>query len=146
MSGMTEEIEDARAKVAFYRLRAERPGSRLEDDFALERARVRLLTLELRHLKQGGETKSRSAPAGFPKRTKREQLPGTARDRAETAFASLQAGAHGPESPGETLKGEKPRAGQTLAVRVRGAAERGKSDGTARAGENQGQRLQKGNR
>jgi len=99
-----DEIDEARAKVAHCRIRAERPGSRLEDDFALEKARNRLLTLELKHLKQGqaqrqAPPKGSAGPArrgtgksvGYePKRTKHEQTPRTARERAEEAFATLR--------------------------------------------------------
>jgi len=104
MKNMQEEIEDARAKVAFYRMRAERPGSRLEDDYALEKARTRLLTLELREAKRGRE-KSRPGHAGTVRRqgvgggpanrgmrTNSEQKFSSARERAEEAFAGLRQG------------------------------------------------------
>ncbi|MGX1495825.1 hypothetical protein ACSSV1_000846 [Labrenzia sp. MBR-25] len=52
MRDLTDEIEEAQAKVAHLRIRAERSSARLEDEFALEKARNRLLTLELRNLKQ----------------------------------------------------------------------------------------------
>jgi len=97
-----DEIDEARAKVAHCRIRAERPGSRLEDDFALEKARNRLLTLELRQLKLGqatpgprkdGDGTARQLrgrrPGGGISGTKQEQMPRTARERAEEAFASL---------------------------------------------------------
>ncbi|MCK7613622.1 hypothetical protein [Roseibium sediminicola] len=104
MRNIEDEIDAARAKVAHCRIRAERPGSRLEDDFALEKARNRLLTLELRHLKLGQEqrpatSKGTTGPArhgtgrsaGFEaRRTKHEQMPRTARERAEEAFATLR--------------------------------------------------------
>lgn len=97
MKNFDEELDAARAKVAHCRIRAERPGSRLEDDFALEKARNRLLTLELRQLKCGQQPAGQ--PAGAQKgparssermRTKREQFSKSARDRAEEAFATLR--------------------------------------------------------
>ncbi|MBN9673472.1 hypothetical protein [Roseibium aggregatum] len=94
---LKSEIEEARERVAQCRIRAERPQSRLEDEFALEKARNRLLTLELRLLKQGlghmGARQQPRAEAFNGKRTKPEHLPRTARQRAEEAFAGLQAGA-----------------------------------------------------
>ncbi len=61
MRDLKDEIEEAQAKVAHLRIRAERPSARLEDEFALEKARNRLLTLELRILKQGRDV--RAVPA-----------------------------------------------------------------------------------
>ncbi|MCX2721767.1 hypothetical protein [Roseibium salinum] len=114
MSELKNQIEEAREKVAYYRIRAERPSARLEDEFALEKARNRLLTLELRLVKNGGgkhvpvqgpiQASSRQTGAGqrvgrsadVPRRTgtvsrtKHEQKSMTARDRAEAAFSSLQ--------------------------------------------------------
>ncbi|MHA7777376.1 hypothetical protein [Roseibium sp. M-1] len=104
MKDFREEIEEARAKVAHLRIRAERPGSRLEDEFALEKARTRLLTLELRQLRQGPEQRrvtdaARSQPTALVSRrvglregirTKHEHMPKSARERAEEAFSSLQ--------------------------------------------------------
>ncbi|PVB59341.1 hypothetical protein [Labrenzia sp. 011] len=93
MIDLKDEIETAREKVAYCRIRAERPSARLEDEFALEKARNRLLTLELRLLKLGegsrGET-GRKVPEGRTKRTKQERKILTARERAEAAFGSLQ--------------------------------------------------------
>ncbi|MDN3720187.1 hypothetical protein QW131_15710 [Roseibium salinum] len=37
MSELKNQIEEAREKVAYYRIRAERPSARLEDEFALEK-------------------------------------------------------------------------------------------------------------
>lgn len=111
MKDMNEEIEEARSKVALCRIRAERPGSRLEDDFALEKARTRLLTLELRQLKRGQDPRQRGGSAGVrPARTNRapmrtgartnsEQKFGSARERAEQAFACLRR--ERPEEKGE---------------------------------------------
>lgn len=102
MRNIEEEIDAARAKVAHCRIRAERPGSRLEDDFALEKARNRLLTLELRLLKLeqgqapkkatgGAARQGNGRGAAFQEmRTKREQKAGTARERAEEAFSRLR--------------------------------------------------------
>ena len=42
MRDLKDEIEEAQAKVAHLRIRAERPSARLEDEFALEKARNRL--------------------------------------------------------------------------------------------------------
>jgi hypothetical protein len=104
MKDFSEEIEEARAKVAHYRIRAERPGSRLEDDYALEKARTRLLTLELREAKMGRDQDrsgqgaqrgqfNRGRPLrGNGKRTKSEQNHLTARERAEAVFAGLKQG------------------------------------------------------
>ncbi|WP_428670865.1 hypothetical protein [Roseibium sp.] len=105
MRELKDEIEEARERVAFCRIKAERPSARLEDEFALEKARNRLLTLELRQLKRGGgqtgpggiaeagdEATKRRVSRQTSKRTKHEQLPRSARDRAEAAFASLQGG------------------------------------------------------
>jgi len=99
-----EEIENARAKVAHYRIRAERPGSRLEDDFALEKARNRLLTLELRQMKldDGSRQNPRNVPTGAGRGnsewssrrtrvgTKRERGAMSHRERAEALFAPRQ--------------------------------------------------------
>ncbi|TYC64796.1 hypothetical protein FMN63_20270 [Stappia sp. BW2] len=108
MRDLTDEIEEAQAKVAHLRIRAERPSARLEDEFALEKARNRLLTLELRNLKQGSEARGssgqksrmpgasragREGQATFKLRTKNEQMPRTARERAEAAFAAVQGNA-----------------------------------------------------
>ncbi len=103
MRDLKDEIEEARERVAHCRIRAERPSARLEDEFALEKARNRLLTLELRQVRRsgvqsveahlpehaGGEPKRRGTGRDV-KRTKSEQKSGTARERAEAAFASLQ--------------------------------------------------------
>jgi len=95
-----EEIEEARAKVAHLRIRAERPGSRLEDEFALEKARTRLLTLELREIRQGARGVKDNPRVASPlpqrnslrhaSRTKSEHRPKSVRDRAEEAFSALQ--------------------------------------------------------
>lgn len=105
MRDLKDEIEEAQAKVAHLRIRAERPSARLEDEFALEKARNRLLTLELRKLKQGREARGGSGLNGnggrassgesvrratFRARTKHEQEPRTAREKAEEAFAAVQ--------------------------------------------------------
>lgn len=95
-----DEIEEARAKVAHCRIRAERPGSRLEDDFALEKARNRLLTLELRQLKLAGsagherradKTRSQRSRTGerIASGTKRDQKLSAPREKAEKLFAAL---------------------------------------------------------
>lgn len=108
MRNIGEEIETARTAVARCRIRAERAGSRLEDDYALEKARNRLLTLELRQLKLAGGSLAATqagdragvrhgngggAPSRIKsERTKHEHSCGTARERAEQAFAALSGG------------------------------------------------------
>lgn len=101
MSELRDQIDAARAKVAHLRIRAERPDARLEDEFALEKARTRLLTLELRHLKQRstsvssvtrGESHRQSERRSKLVGTNREQFgrrPSSARERAEAAFSAL---------------------------------------------------------
>ncbi|MBG6148322.1 hypothetical protein IWQ51_006483 [Labrenzia sp. EL_142] len=108
MSGLKEQIEEAMDRVAHYRLRAERPCARLEDEYALEKARTRLLTLELRCLRselkstdvarqrhQGGSERSRHdandrSEVGKIMRTKHKHFSLSARERAEASFAALQ--------------------------------------------------------
>ncbi|WP_299817599.1 hypothetical protein [uncultured Roseibium sp.] len=93
MNELKDEIEAAREKVAYCRIRAERPSARLEDEFALEKARTRLLTLELRLLKLGQGQRAggnQKVSEGRVLRTKREHKVSTARERAEAAFGSLQ--------------------------------------------------------
>lgn len=108
MNGLKQEIDEARARVAHLRIKAERPGSRLEDEFALEKARTRLLTLELRLSKRGADVQSRERrPSGAIsriERTNREQMPRSARERAEAAFAALRRN-DGQEAPGSSKKG-----------------------------------------
>lgn len=116
MSGLKDEIEAARERVAHYRLRAERPSARLEDEYALEKARTRLLTLELRGLKAALKSKEAgksvsfdhvsgakrsgtdhiNAEAGKWMRTKYEHLGLGTRAQAEASFAALQKGAQKP--------------------------------------------------
>ena len=112
MSEFREQIEEARARVAQCRIRAERPSARLEEEYALEKARNRLLTLELKELQQEQRTRSlkREKTRGEPssaqynaskqsatpfksrKRIKRKQIFISARQSAETKFAALQEG------------------------------------------------------
>ncbi|CTQ53214.1 hypothetical protein LP7551_01735 [Roseibium album] len=111
MNELRAEIEEARVRVAHYRGKAERPESRLEDEFALEKARNRLLTLELRLVKlgqglqvkvqklkqsqpqgtglQGRRNPTRPAAVEYA-RTKRKQISASAREKAEADFAALQ--------------------------------------------------------
>ena len=118
MNELKDEIEEARDRVAHCRLRAERPGARLEDEYALEKARTRLLTLELRSLrselksantaeKHGNRRGAGSMPKksgqsgaviGSIMRTKHKQLQLTARERAEASFAALKKG------PGQNME------------------------------------------
>jgi hypothetical protein len=112
MNELRAEIEEARVRVAHYRGKAERPESRLEDEFALEKARNRLLTLELRLVKLGqglqvkvqklkqpqpqgiglhGRRNSTRPAAVEYSRTKRKQISTSAREQAEADFAALQA-------------------------------------------------------
>ncbi|KZM48998.1 hypothetical protein [Labrenzia sp. OB1] len=107
MNELKDEIEAAREKVAYCRIRAERPSSRLEDEFALEKARTRLLTLELRLLKLGQGQRAggnQIASEGKQIRTKHVQKVSTARERAEAAFGSLQR-APGSKQTARVLKG-----------------------------------------
>lgn|GEM_PF-1701264 len=110
MSELKEQIEEARDRVAQFRLRAEKPSARLEDDYALEKARTRLLTLELRSLRSelaSGGTRKKSpeghhaaaerigkerarADLGKVMRTKHKHLSMSARERAEASFAALR--------------------------------------------------------
>ena len=108
MNGLKEQIEEARDRVAYCRLRAERPSARLKDEYALEKARTRLLTLELKCLKselkspvvarsrenraaQGaGRKASGNAEIGKLMRTKHKHLSLSAREKAELSFAALQ--------------------------------------------------------
>lgn len=108
VNGLKEQIEEAMDRVAHCRLRAERPCARLEDEYALEKARTRLLTLELRCLRselkstdearqrhQGGSERSRHefkdrSEVGKIMRTKHKHLSLSARERAEASFAALQ--------------------------------------------------------
>ncbi|MET1411703.1 hypothetical protein ABVF61_05515 [Roseibium sp. HPY-6] len=103
--------------MAHYRLRAERPSARLEDEYALEKARTRLLTLELRGLKAALKSKEAgksvnldhvsgakrsgtghiSAEAGRRMRTKHKHLGLSTRAQAEASFAALQKGAQKPQ-------------------------------------------------
>jgi hypothetical protein len=89
MRDLKEELEAARITVAHCRRRAERPGSSLEDEFALEKARNRLLTLELKDLRlakglQTGGNKGRAAPE------RHVSKPRSAKEVAEAAFARVQ--------------------------------------------------------
>ena len=110
MNELKDQIEEARDRVAHCRLRAEKPSARLEDEYALEKARTRLLTLELRslrsELKSGEAAKRRrngSPNAANPNsggdcgaevskamRTKHKHLRLNARERAEASFAALK--------------------------------------------------------
>ncbi|MEM9630442.1 MAG: hypothetical protein AAGA50_03900 [Pseudomonadota bacterium] len=112
MIELKEEIEEARVRVAQCRIRAERPSARLEEDYALEKARNRLLTLELKELRQGsvkscGEQLGKgSVSIGAHPRVRREEAylrnkkTGTNHERktltvrqtAEKKFAALQKG------------------------------------------------------
>jgi len=108
VDGLKDQIEEARDRVAHFRLRAERPCARLEDEYALEKARTRLLTLELKNLKSQLNTKEASgtrdrrrisehvdhsrADSDIRKnmRTKHKHLSLSARERAEASFAALK--------------------------------------------------------
>lgn len=125
MNELKDEIEEARVRVAHFRGKAERPGSRLEDDYALEKARTRLLTLELRLMKQmqgkgatdpkpklskQGQTHSLGraseirAHRNHAIRTKSEQKLSLPRRKAEEAFAILAE--KGSRKPSETAREE----------------------------------------
>ncbi len=108
VDGLKEQIEQARDRVAHFRLRAERPCARLEDEYALEKARTRLLTLELKCLRsqvkpnehpgtkgQGRTSQQGRSSTGNPAvsrimRTKHEHLRLSAREQAEASFAALK--------------------------------------------------------
>lgn len=105
---LKDQIEEARGRVAHFRLRAERPSARLEDEYALEKARTRLLTLELKsarsQMKSNDEAAKRTrgrnavrgqrapceARASNAMRTKHKHLTLGTRERAEASFAALQ--------------------------------------------------------
>ena len=108
MDGLKDQIEEARDRVAHFRLRAERPSARLEDEYALEKARTRLLTLELKNLRSQMKTKEASgkhdrrhisehadharadSDVRRSMRTKHKHLSLNARERAEASFAALK--------------------------------------------------------
>ncbi len=91
MTDLQDQIEEARRQVWIRRSIAEKPGAGLEDEFALEKARTRLLTLELRALKHSRKvqcsvtSEREGARTGQPTRL-------TAKERAERDFAELQKG------------------------------------------------------
>lgn len=113
MIELKEQIEEARVRVAHCRIKAERPSARLEDEYALEKARNRLLTLELKQLRQAEvksgckKTEKGSVSIGahpsvrqgrvYPRykniRTNHERKTLTVRQTAEKKFADLQKGA-----------------------------------------------------
>lgn len=102
--------------MAHFRLRAERPCARLEDEYALEKARTRLLTLELKSLRSQMKTREISGKHGRGRisdhaevsrastaisrsmRTKHKHLSLSAREKAEASFAALKKKT---ETPGE---------------------------------------------
>ncbi|MES0880530.1 hypothetical protein [Roseibium sp. SCP14] len=112
MIELKEQIEEARARVAHCRIKAERPSARLEDEYALEKARTRLLTLELKELRQEGvksglkQSERKSVSNGMHPaarkgavdlkdkriRTNHERKTLTVRQAAEKKFAALQKG------------------------------------------------------
>ncbi|MEL7524501.1 MAG: hypothetical protein AAFN16_01950 [Pseudomonadota bacterium] len=115
VDGLKDQIEEARDRVAHFRLRAERPCARLEDAYALEKARTRLLTLELKSLRWQVKTNEQSGKGrrgrvekqgtqstgnpGLSKimRTKHKHLSLNARERAEASFAALKKRSETPE-------------------------------------------------
>ena len=108
VDGFKDQIEEARDRVAHFRLRAERPCARLEDEYALEKARTRLLTLELKSLRSQMKANEQSGKRGRGRpaepvtqspsnpgvnramRTKHKHLSLSARERAEASFAALK--------------------------------------------------------
>jgi len=86
---LKDQIEAARHKVEMLRRKAEHPGARIEDEFALERARNRLLVLELRVLNQVTSLQRKMLNGKTPA-PEQDRKPMTAKERAEAAFASLQ--------------------------------------------------------
>jgi len=98
MTEIQDQIEDARRRVEICRRKAGRPEARVEDELALQSARNRLLTLELRVLQRIVTLQKRLGKApngalGAPEPagcgTHRRM---SARERAEAAFAHLQKG------------------------------------------------------
>lgn len=108
VDGFKDQIEEARDRVAHFRLRAERPCARLEDEYALEKARTRLLTLELKSLKSQMKASEQSGKRGQGRlaepgthssinpgvnrimRTKHKHLSLSVREKAEASFAALK--------------------------------------------------------
>jgi hypothetical protein len=86
---LKEQLEEARRQLAICRKRAERPGAGLEDEFALEKARNWLLTLELRVLKQLTNLQRKMLKGHKPQQAQQPRRM-TAKERAEAAFADLQ--------------------------------------------------------
>ncbi|NKI61789.1 hypothetical protein HCG46_26175 [Labrenzia sp. PO1] len=86
---LKDQIEAAQHKVEMLRRKAERPGARIEDEFALERARNRLLVLELRVLKQVTSLQRKMLKGHKPQQVQQPRRM-TAKERAEAAFADLQ--------------------------------------------------------
>ena len=98
MTEIQDQIEEARRRVEICQRRAERPGARVEDELALQSARNRLLTLELRVLQRvvASQRKLGKGPGGSsaPREPTRPQKHRrmNARERAEAAFTKLQKG------------------------------------------------------
>ncbi|WP_346895670.1 hypothetical protein [uncultured Roseibium sp.] len=98
MNEIQDQIEDARRRVEICQRRAGRPGARVEDELALQSARNRLLTLELRVLRRVvGLQRKLGKGAGGPSSVREPATPEknrrlNARERAEAAFAQLQKG------------------------------------------------------
>jgi hypothetical protein len=98
MTEIQDQIEEARRRVEICQRRAERPEARVEDELALQSARNRLLTLELRVLRRvvALQRKLGKGPGGpmavpEPARPQKHRRM-SARERAEAAFAQLQKG------------------------------------------------------
>ncbi len=89
MNHLKEQIEEAQRQVSICRRRAEKPGAGIEDEFALEKARNRLLALEVRALKQV-TTQQRKMLNGQKAPQVHQPKPMNAKERAEAAFAALR--------------------------------------------------------
>ncbi|WP_417681595.1 hypothetical protein [Roseibium sp.] len=98
MTEIQDQIEEARRRVEICRRRAERAGAGIEAELALQSARNRLLTMELRVLQRvvasqrklcrGPDGPLVAAEPAKPQKHRRM----SARERAEAAFAKLQKG------------------------------------------------------
>lgn len=89
MNHLKAQIEEAQRQVSICRRRAEKPGAGIEDEFALEKARNRLLALEVRALKQVATQQSKML-SGQNAPQVQHSKPMNAKERAEAAFAALQ--------------------------------------------------------
>ncbi len=98
MTEIKDQIEEAQRRVEICQRRAARPGAQVEDELALQSARNRLLTLELRVLQRVVAShrtlgKGPGGPLAVPEPARpQKHRRMNARERAEAAFAQLQKG------------------------------------------------------